>query len=89
MGTHSPIRRRLPFAVPATLAAVFLLRASPAHAALLLTSDCSASGDSLGCHLTGLLLFLSIAAGLLAVVLLLAVGYAVYSYRKDNRKDLS
>jgi hypothetical protein len=89
VGTLTPIRRRLQFAFPPALATLFLLQASPAHAALLLTPDCSASGESLGCRLTGVLSFLYVAAALLAVLLLLAIGYAVRYYRKDKRKDLS
>jgi hypothetical protein len=63
---------------------VFLLQATPAHAALLLTPDCSASGDSLGCRLTGVLSFLYVAAALLAVALVLVVVLAVRSYRRKN-----
>jgi H+/Cl- antiporter ClcA len=81
---RSPIRRRLSFVAPAMLMAALGLLVPHAQAALLLAQDCDASRNTLDCHLAGVLSFLYIAAGLLAVVLLLVVVLAVRSYRRKN-----
>jgi H+/Cl- antiporter ClcA len=66
------------------LAAAFGALVPHAHAALLLAQDCDASGNTLDCHLAGVLSFLYIAAGLLAVVLLMVIALAVRSYRRKD-----
>jgi hypothetical protein len=56
-----------------------------AHASTLsIEPGCSASGDSLKCHLLGLLNFLYAAAGVLAFMLIVVVVLAVKSYRKNK-----
>jgi hypothetical protein len=51
------------------------------------TPDCSASGDSFQCSLLGFLHFLYAAAGLLAIVLIVAVLVAVHVYRKNKHSS--
>jgi hypothetical protein len=51
------------------------------------TPDCSASGDSLKCHLLGILDFLYVAAVVLGIVLIVVVVLAVNSYRKNKKDD--
>jgi hypothetical protein len=59
-----------------------------AHASTLFAaSDCSASGDSLKCHLLGFLNFLYAAAGVLAFMLIVVVALAVKSYRKNKNDE--
>lgn len=60
-----------------------------AHASeLSLSIDCSASGDSLKCHLSEFLWFLYATAGVLGVVLVVVIALTVQSYlatRKDDK----
>ncbi len=81
MATFPTIRRPSRFAVLAILA----VAAVRAHASLLQSvNDCGASGNSLDCHLADVLSFLYVAAGLLALVLLLVIVLAVRSYRRTS-----
>jgi hypothetical protein len=83
------IRRRLARAVAALFSLVLatvtvgLARAS----ALTSVSDCSASGDSLKCHLLGVLNFLYAAAGLLGILLIAVVVLAFKSFRKNKTDE--
>ncbi len=59
-----------------------------AHASTLsLSTDCSASGDSLKCRLGDFLGFLYAAAGVLCFVLIIVVVLAVHSYRASKKGD--
>ncbi len=61
--------------------------AAQAHAStLLIAPDCSASGNSLQCRLAGVLSFLTVAAALLAVLLVAVIVLAVRSYRNSQRE---
>jgi hypothetical protein len=59
-----------------------------AHAStFMLTSDCSVTPDTFGCHLLSLLKFLYAAAAVLGLVLVVVIVIAVNSYRKNSRND--
>jgi hypothetical protein len=58
-----------------------------AHAsALSLSTDCSASGDTLKCHLLQFLNLLYAAAAFLGVVLVIVLVVAFNSYRKSKKE---
>jgi bacteriorhodopsin len=80
------IRRRLARTHALLLALAFAASTGRlAHAATLsIEPGCTASGDSLKCHLLGLLNFLYAAAGVLAFMLIVVVVLAVKSYRKNK-----
>ena len=55
-----------------------------------LSTNCSASGDSLKCHLIEFLWFLYATAGVLGIVLVIVIALTVQSYlatRKDDKND--
>jgi len=79
MAIPSPTRRCLP------LAALGLLSTRAQATVLLAAPDCSVSGNSLQCRLAGVLNFLTIAAALLAVLLVGVIVLAVRSVRNNKR----
>ena len=86
------IRRRLARAVTELLVLVVATTTVGLARASVLTSvpDCSASGDSLKCHLLGVLNFLYAAAGVLGFLLIVVVVLAFESFRKhktDGKAD--
>ncbi len=92
MLNDSAVRRRSSLILPLLLALAFgSMSSTVAHASeLSLSTDCSASGDSLKCHLSQFLWFLYATAGVLGVVLVVVVALAVHSYlatRKDDKND--
>ena len=87
MRCRSTIRHRLPFTGPLALLAALVLLPAQAHAALLLDRDCGAFRNTADCRLTGVLSILTVAAVLLAVVLLLVIVLDVRSYRRKDEHD--
>ena len=90
MLNDSAVRRRSSLTLPLVLALAFgSMSSTLAHASeLLLSTNCSASGDSLKCHLSEFLWFLYATAGVLGIVLVIVIALTVQSYlatRKDDK----
>jgi hypothetical protein len=80
------IRNRHNTVYSLVLAAGTAVLANPAaHASVLFdTPDCSASGDSLKCHLLQILSFLYVVSGILAFVLLIVLAIVIRIYLKNK-----
>jgi hypothetical protein len=85
----SATRRRFAqaHALPLVLAVVASNSVAAHASSLLLSTDCSASGDSFKCHLLQLLNLLYIAAAFLGLTLVLVLALAFFSYRKNKQES--
>jgi hypothetical protein len=83
------IRRRLPSPISALLSLALAGATTRFALASVLTKvhNCNASGDSLKCHLQGILDFLYAAAGILGLLLVVAVVLAFNIYRKNKADE--
>ena len=55
---------------------------------LALVPDCSAGTSSASCNLGGLLHLLFVIAGVLGVILIAVIAFAVHAWRKSKEADL-
>lgn len=92
MLNDSAVRRPSSLILPLLLALAFgSMSSTLAHGSeLLLSTNCSASEDSLKCHLSEFLWFLYATAGVLGIVLVIVIALTIQSYlatRKDDKNN--